>query len=164
MDRIARGIRWGSAAALLLPFLAGATTAGAAEPRRPGPRSACPVCGMFVEPHPAWLAQIAYDDGATVFFDGCKDLFTYLLDPERSGAGAPGDRAATVYVTSYYDGKPISAPSAFFVAGSDVLGPMGAELIPLGSRDEAEEFLEDHNGSAILRFEDIDAGVLSGLR
>lgn len=128
----------------------------AVEPRRPGDRDACPVCGMFVAGHPEWLAQIVFDDGSAAFFDGARDLFKYLLardeyDPRRSGLGI-----AAIFVTGYYDLQPLPAKEAWYVAGSDVHGPMGPELVPHKTRAEAEEFLRDHGGREILRFEDIE--------
>jgi copper chaperone NosL len=41
------------------------------------------------------------------------------------------------------------------VIGSEVTGPMGHELIPLASRADAEEFLRDHQGRRILRFNEV---------
>ena len=35
------------------------------------------------------------------------------------------------------------------------MGPMGHELIPLASRADAEEFLGDHQGRRILRFDEV---------
>ena len=68
-----------------------------------------------------------------------------------------------MYVTSYYDREPIRARDAYFVIGSDVLGPMGAELIPHAGREAAEEFQRDHGGSAILGFDGVTEEVLAGL-
>jgi nitrous oxide reductase accessory protein NosL len=119
---------------------------------------------MFVAPHPEWLAQIVLEDGTARFFDGCKDLFTYLADPGRFGTAAAVDSIAAIYVTGYYDQTAIEARTAVYVAGSDVLGPMGKELIPLRDLGEAEDFTRDHRGAAILRFDDIDAEVLASLR
>ena len=130
----------------------------------PPDRAACPVCGMFVARYPAWIARIVSDDGPTLYFDGCKDMFRYLADPARYGAQQPADRTAAVLVTSYYDQEAIEAREAFFVAGSDVLGPMGNELIPLRDLAEAEAFMDDHRGATILRFGDVDAEVLASLR
>ena len=44
---------------------------------------------------------------------------------------------ATIAVTDYYAVEPIAARDAWYVVGSDVLGPMGHELVPLAT--EAEE-------------------------
>lgn len=163
MDRPARGLRLGVALSISLMSGSVAAVPDEVTPRQPGARAACPVCGMFVSPHPEWLAQVVYDNGKVVFFDGCKDLFAFLLEPERFAGAMPADRIAAIFVTSYYDQSTVSAQSVLYVAGSDVYGPMGAELIPLRDREEAEEFMRDHNGAAILRFEDVDAEALAGL-
>ena len=56
--------------------------------------------------------------------------------------------------------KIIDAGKAFFVIGSDVYGPMGSELIPFVSESDAEGFKKDHEGKRILRFEDINPGII----
>jgi copper chaperone NosL len=122
----------------------------------PGPRDTCPVCGMFVAKYPEWVATVAYRDGHAHHFDGAKDLFKYLFDMPR---WAPGHRAKDIEaigVTEYYGLTLIDARHAWYVIGSDVLGPMGHELIPLATADDAEAFLKDHSGARILRFEDVD--------
>ena len=68
-----------------------------------------------------------------------------------------------ITVTDYYAVKPLDAKEAFFVVGSDVFGPMGKELVPFGKRTEAEEFLRDHRGKKVLRFDDVNRAVLEGL-
>jgi len=79
-----------------------------------------------------------------------------------------GQRAfiAAVWATDYYSLKWIDGMAAFFVPGSDVLGPMGRELIPFGKETEAKEFLKDHKGRSLLRFADIelDADLLEAAR
>jgi nitrous oxide reductase accessory protein NosL len=50
---------------------------------------------------------------------------------------------------------PIDARSAWFVIGSDVLGPMGQELIPFAREEEARGFMQDHHGRTVLKFDDI---------
>lgn len=139
---------------------------GAAEdvrPQQPGESSRCPVCGMLVARHADWLAQLVFTSGDALFFDGAKDLFRYLLDPERPKAETSDAEIAATFVTGYYERKPVRAREAYFVIGSDVLGPMGAELVPHPSRDAAEEFLRDHGGSAVLGFDEVTAEVLAGL-
>ncbi|MFA5353444.1 MAG: nitrous oxide reductase accessory protein NosL, partial [Thermodesulfovibrionales bacterium] len=59
--------------------------------------------------------------------------------------------------------SPIPAQSAYFVTGSDVYGPMGKELIPFSREEEAKEFMKDHKGQKILRFNDITAAILSSM-
>lgn len=128
-----------------------------------GKRAVCPVCGMFVAMHPEWLAQVVYEDGSEAFFDGPKDLFVYLLAPERYAADKRGVEVTAVLVTSYYEGAAIPARQAFYVLGSDVSGPMGAELVPHRTLEDAEEFARDHRGETIVQFDDVTRGLLQDL-
>jgi len=146
--------------ALALPAWAGAS--GFAVPD-PAPRDLCPVCGMVVSKYPAWIGTVVYQDGHAHHFDGAKDLFKYLFDVSRFAKGHRVRDIARIGVTEYYEVKRIDARKAWFVIGSDVLGPMGRELIPLASRADAEEFLRDHQGKRILRFEEVTRAVIAGL-
>ncbi|MDP2433673.1 MAG: nitrous oxide reductase accessory protein NosL [Pseudomonadota bacterium] len=121
----------------------------------PAPRDLCPVCGMVVSKYPAWTATVVYQDGHAHHFDGAKDLFKYLFDVSRYAKNHRARDIARIGVTDYYELKRIDARQAYFVIGSDVLGPMGHELIPLASRADAEEFLRDHHGRRILRFDEV---------
>lgn len=143
---------------LITVFLSAALTCGifataADEPRPPGEADRCAVCGMFVHKYPNWVATIVFAAGGEVFFDGPKDLFRYLFDLEKYEAQ---DREiAGVFVTEYYRVLSIDAQTAFFVAGSDVMGPMGGELVPFATRDDAQAFAADHGGREILEFDDL---------
>jgi nitrous oxide reductase accessory protein NosL len=57
----------------------------------------------------------------------------------------------------------VDAKTAFFVIGSDVLGPMGHELLPFKDQESAQEFLEDHKGKSIIRFPDVTPTVIESL-
>jgi nitrous oxide reductase accessory protein NosL len=124
---------------------------------QPGPRDLCPVCGMLVAKYPAWIASVTYRDGHSHFFDGAKDLFKYLLRLDRYAPGHRREDIAAVRVTEYYGLSRIDARSAHFVIGSDVLGPMGHEFVPLASAADAAEFLRDHKGKRVLRLSDVTA-------
>ena len=132
-------------------------------PRQPEASATCPVCGMKVAPFPEWVAQVVFADERTVFCDGAKDLFRYLLERPRFAPDLRHLEIAAVYVTSYYDGTMVAAEEAFYAIGSDVRGPMGPELIPFATSDEAEEFLRDHGGKRIVRFAEVTQEVLSSL-
>lgn len=123
----------------------------------------CPVCGMFVYKYPKWVAQIYFQDGSSYFYDGAKDMFKHLFD---TGKYTPGKTAAlvkSIYVTDYYEVELIDAKTAFYVTGSDVLGPMGHELLPFEEEEAAKEFMEDHAGKSILRFQDVTPAVIESL-
>ncbi len=129
----------------------------------PGPRDTCPVCGMFVAPYPYWVATVLWRDGTAVHFDGAKDFFKYLF---ALGKYAPGRQRADIQalgVTDYYGTRRIDAAGAWYVIGSDVLGPMGHELVPHDTEAEAKEFMTDHSGKRVLRFREVTQAMLLGL-
>jgi nitrous oxide reductase accessory protein NosL len=150
---------------LLLLGIAGLVVAAEAPaPKTPAKGDKCPVCGMFVAKYPDWTAQIAWKDGQTVFFDGVKDLLVCLFDLPRYAPGRSRQDVAAIYVTEYYAMTPIRAEEALFVVGSDVYGPMGAELIPFAGRADAEQFAKDHRGKRTLPFAELTPGLLQTLK
>jgi copper chaperone NosL len=124
---------------------------------KPGIKDTCPVCGMFVAKYPDWVATVLYKNGHAHHFDGAKDLFKYLNDLPKWAPGHELKNIASIGVTEYYSVSLIDAHKAYYVIGSDVLGPMGNELIPLETLEDAKEFLKDHKGVKILRFDEVDA-------
>lgn len=130
------------------------------------PESAkCPVCGMFVHKYPRWVASIALViDGTetTYYFDGVKDMFKFYLNPS---AWSKLDELSNpkLLVTDYYSQTALPGEHAFYVMGSDVLGPMGHELIPFASMEEAQTFMRDHAGGSIVRLADIDGNTIKQL-
>jgi copper chaperone NosL len=144
---------------LMLLLFAGPAAAATLDLPQPAPTTTCPVCGMFVTKYSAWVATVLYQDGHAHHFDGAKDLFKYLFDLTKWAPGHRAEDIRAIGVTHYYGLEPIDARQAFYVIGSDVLGPMGHELVPLETREEAEEFLRDHQGKAILRFDEIKKGL-----
>ncbi len=130
---------------------------------KPGSKDLCPVCGMLVSKYPNWIAVVTWKDGHTHFFDGAKDMFKFLLDLGKYAPGHRKEDISGIYVTDFYNLERISARQALFVVGSDVLGPMGRELVPLASQGDAEDFLKDHKGKRILSFEAVSKEVVNTL-
>ena len=154
-----RGILAWLALAAVLP----AAGSGAAQAIKPGAKDKCPVCGMFVAGYPAFLAEIQFRDGFRACFDGPKDMFRYYFEPEKYHAGRKTGDIAAVYVTDYYNLEMIDGRQAFYIAGSDVLGPMGHELVPVGREDQARTFLDDHKGKSLLKFNEITLEIVNHL-
>ena len=121
----------------------------------PGPRDTCPVCGMFVAPYRMWVATVLWRDGRAVHFDGAKDFFKYLAELSKYEPKRQRSDIAAMGVTDYYGTQRIDAREAWYVIGSDVLGPMGHELVPHDSEADAKEFMADHKGRRVLRFADV---------
>ena len=120
----------------------------------------CAVCGMFVVKYKPWVAQIIFADSSYAAFDGPKDMFKYYLNLARYAPSKKASDIRAVYVTEYYSAKLMDARTMFFVTGSNVLGPMGDELVPVASEEKAKEFLRDHHGRGILRFQEVTADHL----
>ncbi|MCB9600147.1 MAG: nitrous oxide reductase accessory protein NosL [Sandaracinus sp.] len=110
----------------------------------------CARCGMRVDTAPAWLA--GHGDAR---FDGPKCLFRWAAENGRD--------AGEGWATEYFDTREVPLREAFFVAGSDVVSPMGDDLVPLRTRALAERFAGDHGGR-VLAFGEVDDAVLQALR
>lgn len=155
--------------ALLLILLAlsllptAAVAQDAAKLPKPGPKDLCPVCGMLVAKYPNWVATIIYKDGHAHHFDGAKDMFKFWHDPAKYAAGHKREDMVAIRVTDFYNLQPVDARKAFYVIGSDVLGPMGHEFVPLASKEDAADFLKDHKGKRILTFDQVTKDLPSRL-
>ncbi len=113
----------------------------------------CPICGMFVAKYPQWVAQ--FEGEKTFYFDGVKDMMKYAYARKLS--------SDKFYVSDYYTLSKLEASKAFYVIGSNVYGPMGAELIPFGSQEDAQNFARDHNGQKVISFDEITEAIVKSL-
>jgi nitrous oxide reductase accessory protein NosL len=118
---------------------------------------------MFVARYPDWVAGVRFADGSYAVFDGAKDLLRFWLEPERHAKGRTRKDIVRLLVTDYYTVQQVDARTAWFVLGSDVLGPMGHELVPFATEGGAREFARDHHGKRVLRFDDLTLALLEGL-
>jgi nitrous oxide reductase accessory protein NosL len=137
--------------------------AGDAPPVKASKTDKCPVCGMFVAKYPDFLAQIIFTDGTYALFDGAKDMYKYYFDLKKYNASKKLSDIAAVYVTDYYGLTPTNGQTAWYVIGSNVFGPMGRELIPFEKEGEATEFMKDHAGKSIVRFDTVTPDLIKGL-
>ena len=146
-------------------FLIVSLSAAASEPGqlKPDKHEKCPVCGMFVYKYPDWTAQVIFYDKSQFYFDGVKDLFKYVFHLDRYHPGKTAADIKAIWVTDYYDMLAIDGRSAHYVAGSDVAGPMGRELIPFATREAALEFSSDHGGTSVLTYSQITPAVIDKL-
>jgi copper chaperone NosL len=120
----------------------------------------CAVCGMFVSEYKNWAAEIVFRDGTYAVFDGPKDMFKYYLNLKKYNRSKKQSDIAGIFVTEYYTTRMMEAQGVFFVKGSDVMGPMGAELVPVASMEKARTFMKDHGGKKILRFSEVTMEAL----
>lgn len=114
----------------------------------------CKHCGMKIDPASAWRTDLVGDDGKIVAFDTPRCALTSW----RSGATP----AKSIRVQEYYDRQSRDGNDVRFVIGGDVLGPMGADLVPVDP-PRASKFIQDHGADRALRLDEVTTQVLAGI-
>lgn len=116
----------------------------------------CGFCGMKIAQDSAWRAEVKRPDGKTDPFDTPRCAF---------GAVIKGDEPAgsVVRVQEFYDRTWQDSSQVKFAIGSDVAGPMGADLVPLLPA-HADKFAHDHAATKVVPGNDVNGAVLSELR
>jgi hypothetical protein len=99
-------------------------------------RERCPTCGMFTDLSAGWNAGLTDGSGEPRRFDTPMCMLRYRL--EHSGTRDP-------WVLDYYDQSRLPLDEARLVSGSDVVGPMGPDFVPVRA-SRAEGFVRDHGG------------------
>jgi len=130
------------------------------------PGARCPVCGMYPARAPQWAAQLIFRNGDAHFFDSPLSLFMYLHDMARYSPGRSAGDVAALYVTdSAQPATPAWTPArqAFYVHGSNAVGPMRAGNLPgFADRGAAQRFAAQRGGQ-VLEFARIDAALVAAL-
>lgn len=80
--------------------------------------------------------------GATAYFDAPRCAL-------EAWARAPAPDATVARFTEYYSRRMTGAPELRFVEGSDVVGPMGPDVVPVAAGD-VERFVREHHGKRVL--------------
>ena len=125
----------------------------AAEQLQPSTEDRCAVCGMMVSPYPNWISVVTLKDNTHKFFDGPKDMFLFIFDLQKYQPGATVADITEVQVSEYYTLNRYDARELFFVAGSDILGPMGPEFVPVAGAQALKTFIKDHGHEKVMRFD-----------
>ena len=156
----------------LLPFAFCLLTSLSCSPSRVSTVSAdatkgyCPVCKMDVKADGEWTAEIYYNDGTKLMFESPGDMLAFYFAPEKYNASDKQKDQANiekVLVKDYQSKKQIEARQASLVYDSNVKSNMGPELIPLGTRTAAEEFVAK-NGGKVLTWNEVTAEMVRNLR
>ena len=120
-----------------------------------GPQDRCPVCGMFPVKYPKSAAAMRLTDGRTFYFcsNGCL-LRSWYRSADH--LGMKQDKIAAIIVQDYFSGVPIDADKAWWVAGSDVVGPMGPALVTLVGPKDVKVFKKRHGGRTIFQIDQLN--------
>ena len=105
----------------------------------------CAHCGMKIDPTSPFVAEVDQKK-----FDTPRCALTEWL---------AGGKRGVIRVQDYYDRINRAGTDVRFVTGSDVVGPMGAELVPVDAARVAK-FEKDHGGTRALALADIDEKAL----
>ncbi|MGD9899242.1 MAG: nitrous oxide reductase accessory protein NosL [Calditrichaceae bacterium] len=118
----------------------------------------CANCGMITNEYPVWEKTMVSADHGTEYFDSAKCMFMVILD----SAKAPG-QISEIITKDFITSNELDARDAYYVMGSDVMGPMGKDLVSFGSRNAAQTFVSEHGGDEVLEFSDINMAVIQKL-
>jgi nitrous oxide reductase accessory protein NosL len=115
----------------------------------------CPVCAMIVSKNPKFASAIQLTDGTTYYFCGTGCMIRSWLHPEAF-LGRQASELRRPVVQEYFTGQALNALEVEWVAGSDVIGPMGPALVPLKDKTSVEAFRKRHGGKTTFRLEELD--------
>jgi copper chaperone NosL len=107
----------------------------------------CATCGMRLDPASTWVSYVTVG-GKELAFDTPRCAF---------GSWRRATTATGARFREYYSQELRPADSLRFVEGSDVVGPMGPDLVPVAT-ENAGRFARDHNGAPPKSIEQILEG------
>jgi nitrous oxide reductase accessory protein NosL len=110
---------------------------------------------MKVKDHPKFACGIELHDGRTFYFCGTGCMIRSWLHPE-SFLGVEPKALKRSVVQDYFEGRHVDGLSVIWVAGSDVVGPMGPALVPVKDEEALEAFKRRHGGTVTFRLADLD--------
>jgi nitrous oxide reductase accessory protein NosL len=113
----------------------------------------CAECGMSLDENSAFLAELRQSSTevkSATAFDSAKCGFRYQ-GKHPSSAG--------LYVQEYYERTWLAASAVRYVIGSDVLSPMGHDLIPVLPL-HVDRFMADHKGKKVVTLEMVGPQLL----
>ncbi len=120
-----------------------------------GAQDRCPVCGMFPAKRPKTAAALELKDGRTFYFCGNGCLLRSVHDSQLY-LGVAADRIERLRVRDYFSGAAIDARKAIWVAGSDVIGPMGPALVTLQDEGALNAFKQRHGAKQTFTLDQVD--------
>jgi nitrous oxide reductase accessory protein NosL len=62
---------------------------------------------------------------------------------------------ALAVVQDYFSGRQVDAREVFWIAGSDVIGPMGPAMVALQGKHSVDAFLKRHGGRRVFRLQEL---------
>ncbi len=160
----AAGAAWPAGLMRRLCLAEEAGAAGPAPGKRPlgrgleleiGTGDRCPVCGMRPINHPKFACAVQLLDGRTFYFCSAGCMLRSWIHPDIFLAAAAADLSLPV-TREYFSGRSVDARAVTWVAGSDVVGPMGPAFVALAGESHLEAFRRRHGGRHLFRLAELD--------
>lgn len=144
---------------------------------------ACEVCGMIIPNHPGPTTEIFYPEQTPsghanpARFDSTWEAFQYDFGRQNEGWNREvfyvtdyssvdyeltTDAGDTLISTHVEAEAFVDAAGVTFVAGSEVKGAMGRDLIGFSEQADAEEFQSEYGGS-VVAFDDVTQSTIAEL-
>lgn len=120
-----------------------------------GVHDRCPVCGMKVAEYVKFSSAIQLSDNTTYYFCSCGCMLRAWLHPDIFLA-APRGELKTPVVREYFTGDQLDGRTVTWVAGSDVIGPMGPAMVPVKGEPALEAFKRRHGSKVVFLLEELD--------
>lgn len=122
-----------------------------------GPASAarCAFCGMKIKEDNAFRVKAKLQDGTDAAFDSPRCAFEAHVNPAKY-------KVASLSLQEFYDRTWHEPSELHYVIGSDVMGPMGHDLIPVLPAHE-QKLMKDHKGKRIVVLSDINESMIEHL-
>ena len=114
----------------------------------------CPVCAMKVNAHKKFSSAIQLMGGDTFYFCGTGCMIRSWLHPEIFLNASRPELKRSV-VQDYFSGAQVDGRAVYWVAGSNVVGPMGPALVPILDEGQVEIFKKRHGGKAVFRLDEM---------
>jgi len=114
----------------------------------------CPVCAMQVSKHKKFACAVQLINGKTFYFCGTGCMLRSWMHPEIFLGVAKQNLKRSV-VQDYFTGEQVPGRSVYWVAGSDVIGPMGPALVPLKNEQHLDVFKKRHGAKAVFRLSEM---------
>jgi nitrous oxide reductase accessory protein NosL len=120
-----------------------------------GDQDSCPVCGMRVAEYARFASAIQFSDKTTYYFCSCGCMLRAWLHPDIFLAASRDDLRLPV-VRDYFTGDQLDGRTVFWVAGSDVIGPMGPAMVPVKGEQALDAFKRRHGSKVVFLLEELD--------
>ncbi len=119
----------------------------------------CPLCGMYPARYLTFQCQIVFSDGSYEAFDSPAGLLVYLMFSDKTGITS--ERPTKIFFRNYLDGAWIEAKNTIFVVGTEIMGPMGLDFLPVKSGVNAEQLKSEAQGALVIHFNQVDRQFLT---